>query len=59
MSWRELLGFLLTLDDNRLDDTATVWDVADGEFYPCDFLELQEGDDVLDAGHLFIAIKQD
>ena len=59
ITWREIVTFLSTLDDDQLDDTATVWDVEQGEFYACDFLELQDGDDILDDGHLFIAIKQD
>ena len=59
MKWRELLAYLLSLDDDRLDDTATVYDVSIGEYYPCDMLEIQDGDDILDDGHLFISINMD
>lgn len=57
MTYRELLQFLKGLEqnnDDRLDDSVTIYNSVDGEYYPSDLLEFN-GDDVLDDGHLFIA----
>ena len=40
-----------------IDETVTVYDAADGEYYPADTIEFEEADDVLDAGHMFIVIN--
>lgn len=58
MTWRYMLRFLLKMEESKLDDRVQVWDVSEGEFYPCELLEMQ-GDDIIDDGQLFIAIKED
>ena len=55
MTWRSLLETLLLHE--RLDDSVTVYDAAEGEYYPADLIEFEEADDVLDKGHMFISIN--
>jgi len=60
MTWRELLGVLhenFLYGDKDLDDNVTVYDAAEGEYYPADLIEFEEADDVLDKGHMFISIN--
>ena len=59
MTYKELLDYLLQLNyekDARLEDTATVYNCADGEYYPAEIVEFT-GDDILDDGTLFIMAK--
>jgi hypothetical protein len=55
MTWRSLLNTLVLHE--RLDDSVTVYDAAEGEYYPADLIEFEEADDVLDKGHMFISIN--
>lgn len=55
MTWRSLLDTLVLHE--RLDDSVTVYDAAEGEYYPADLIEFEEADDVLDKGHMFISIN--
>ena len=55
MTWRSLLDTLVLHE--RLDDSVTVYDAAEGEYYPADLIEFEEDDDVLDKGHMFISIN--
>ena len=60
MNWGELLEYLYekSIDDvNFLQEAVTVWDMDEGEYYPCDTLETAEADDILDKGHLFLSIE--
>ena len=42
---------------NFLHENVTVYDAADGEYYPADMIEFEEADDVLDAGCMFISVN--
>tara|TARA_Y100000310_G_scaffold77855_1_gene74417 strand:- start:601 stop:807 length:207 start_codon:yes stop_codon:yes gene_type:complete len=60
MTWRELHGAILkrAVDEPEfMDDNVTVYDAADGEYYPADTIEFEEADDVLNAGHMFISVN--
>tara|TARA_R100001480_G_scaffold144785_1_gene142795 strand:+ start:232 stop:447 length:216 start_codon:yes stop_codon:yes gene_type:complete len=67
ITWRELYKIIIrkASKENRnlpfsqmfIDETVTVYDAADGEYYPADMIEFEEADDVLDAGHMFIVIN--
>ena len=60
MKWGELLEYLYerSVDDvNFLQESITVWDMDEGEYYPAECLETAEATDILDEGHLFIRIK--
>ena len=62
MKWGELLEYLYerSIDDvNFLQESVTVWDMDEGEYYPGQCLETAEATDILDEGHLFIGIKGD
>mgnify|MGYP005814153933 CR=1 FL=1 len=62
MNWGELLETLYekSLDDvNFLQETVTIWDKDEGEYYPGECVEIAESTDILDEGHLFIGIKGD
>lgn len=56
LTYRQLLRVLLDLPLERLDDTATVYVSHLDEFYPIQMADTEEADDVLDEGHLFLAI---
>ena len=60
MNWGELFEYLYerTINDtNFLQESVTIWDVDEGEYYPGEGVEIAEATDVLDEGHLFIRIK--
>ncbi len=42
---------------NFLEESVTIYDMSVGEFYPCDTIEFEESDDVLDKGSVFLEIK--
>ena len=44
-------------DTNFLQESVTIWDVDEGEYYPGECVEIAEATDILDEGHLFIRIK--
>jgi hypothetical protein len=59
LTYRELIEKLKALPDARLDDNVTVYVSGVTEFYPLvedyPFL-ISEENDVLDAGHAYLAI---
>jgi len=60
MSWRELHNVILEkayAEPDFMNETVTVYDVAEGEYYPADTIEFMEADEVLDAGHMFISVN--
>jgi len=60
ITWRELYKIIIrkaSKEQMFIDETVTVYDAADGEYYPADTIEFEEADDVLDAGHMFIVIN--
>jgi len=60
MNWGELLDYIyekMLNDKNFGQESVTVYDKNLGEYYPCDTIEFEEGDDVLDAGSVFITIE--
>ena len=60
MTWNELYVTIHEKglkDRNFLHDNVTVYDAADGEYYPADTIEFEEADDVLDAGCMFISVN--
>tara|TARA_Y100000310_G_C20612086_1_gene778544 strand:+ start:188 stop:373 length:186 start_codon:yes stop_codon:yes gene_type:complete len=60
MNWGELLDYIyekMLNDKNFGQESVTVYDKNLGEYYPCDTIEFEEGDDVLDAGAVFITIE--
>ena len=62
MNWGELIEYAYekSIDDvNFLQESVTVWDMDEGEYYPGECLETGEATDILDEGHLFIGIKGD
>ena len=56
MTWKELLTFLIQ-NQIQLDESITVYDESKGEYYPVDLIEFTEGDDILDAGSIFLIIS--
>ena len=60
MTYEDLLELLKSMesnDDNRLQESVTVWRVEDGEYYPADLLQLDESDGILEEGRLFLSIN--
>ena len=57
MTYEELLEYLSGLQaagDIRLQDTITVWDIENGEYYPAQLLEFAGDDEIISPYHLFI-----
>jgi len=62
MNYEEVLNYLKLLeenDDNRLEDSVTVWDMEMGEYYPAEILEIQDSDGILDDGHIMFGFNQE
>ena len=60
VTWNELYVMIHEkgmADKNFLHENVTVYDAADGEYYPAETIEFEEADDVLDAGSMFIGIN--
>ena len=60
MRWRELQDYIYekTLTSHSFaEESVTVYDRTIGEYYPCDTIEFETSDDVLDAGAVFITIE--
>jgi hypothetical protein len=60
MTWRELHNVMLGkafVEPEFMNENVTVYDAADGEYYPADTIEFEEADDVLNAGHMFISVN--
>lgn len=51
ITWRELRKRLQDMPDERLDDTATVYDVTADEYFGVEQFKIAEDDGVLDEGH--------
>jgi len=61
MIWADLLQLLYDKglrDNGFLENSVTVYDKAEGEYYPCDMIEFEEGDEIIDAGHIFLQIER-
>ena len=57
MTYGELLEYLSGLQaagDMRLQDTITVWDIDNGEYYPAQLLEFAGDDEFISKYHIFI-----
>ena len=60
MTWNDLYMVIHEKglkDRDFLHDNVTVYDAADGEYYPADTLDFCEGDGIIDEGHMFISIN--
>lgn len=58
MTYRELRKFLQEMVDERLDDTATVYDAELDQYIPVVTMEIvDDQQDVLDEGHAVIIIN--
>ena len=61
MIYGELLEFLYEKGLNEpdfLQETATVYDKKEGEYYPCDTIEFGDSDSVLDKDQFFLTIER-
>ena len=61
MIYGELLEFLYEKGLNEpefLQETATVYDKKEGEYYPCDTIEFCDSDAVLDKDQFFLTIER-
>ena len=61
MIYGELLEFLYEKGLNEpefLQETATVYDKKEGEYYPCDTIEFCDSDSVLDKDQFFLTIER-
>jgi hypothetical protein len=58
MTYAELLNLLYQMPKDRLEDTVTIKDVTQDEYYGVTGFEIakDENNDVLDEGHLFLKI---
>jgi len=61
MNYGELLDYLNEkglADPYFLNETATVYDKTEGEYYPCDTIEFTESDYVIDKDQFFLSIER-
>jgi hypothetical protein len=61
MIWSDLLQLLHDKglsDSGFLQETVAVYDKGEGEYYPCDTIEFEESDGIIDAGHIFLQIER-
>ena len=61
MNYGELLEFLYEKGLSEpafLEETATVYDKKEGEYYPCDTIEFTESDDIIDKDQFFLSIER-
>ena len=61
MIWGDLFQFLHDKglnDPDFLENFVTVYDKREGEFFPCDTIEFEESDGIIDAGHIFLQIER-
>jgi sorbitol-specific phosphotransferase system component IIA len=54
MSYKDLLGVLIKMSHEELQQTITLYDEVTDEYYPVTGIGMEEEDDVLDRGHLFL-----
>ena len=57
MTYKELLESLNELSAEQLNQTVTVYNAADDEYYPVNSCNVSLVDDVLDKDHFFIEIE--
>lgn len=58
MTYRELIVKLMKMPAEALDQTITVYNEQDEEFYGCTGHDVSnENDNVLDPGHLFLMVN--
>jgi hypothetical protein len=60
MNWGELLEVLgenFVHGHRDLEDTVTVYDASNGEYYPAELLVFEESDGIIDSGTMFISIN--
>lgn len=61
MTYGELRNFLNALEKTnptRLEDTVTVYLRGQTEFFPVLHVDVQDGDDVLDDGHVYLYVAE-
>jgi hypothetical protein len=58
MSYRELLKFLMSLEDSQLDDNVTIYDYNEDEYIPVTDFTTTVGTDVLDDNHAILLINE-
>lgn len=58
MTYRELLGVLIQMDEKQLDNNVSIYVQQIDEFLPVqnDGVQIALGSDVLNDGHLFIVV---
>lgn len=58
MTYRELIVKLMKMPPQALDQTITVYNEEDEQFYDCTGHDVStEAEDVLDPGHLFLMVN--
>jgi len=58
MTYRELIIKLMKMPDGALDQTITIFNEEDEEFYGCTGHDVSNADDDrLDDGHLFLMVN--
>jgi len=59
MTYRDLIARLMTMPSEALDQTITIYNEENDEFYGCTGhgISVEEECDVLDHGHLFLMVN--
>ena len=56
LTHRDLFNFLQTLPKERMDDSISIHDVEDDEYYPISKISIAKENDVLDKGAVILHI---
>lgn len=59
MTFKQLLEELQAMPEDRLEDTATIYEPYDGEYYAISGVGIarEEDNDQLDPGHFYMVLK--
>ena len=59
LTYRQLIESSKYFTKEQLDQTVTIFDVDDDEYFPCNGISITQEDGVLDKKHIILIIKKD
>ena len=59
LTYRQLIEHSKYFTKEQLDQTVTIFDVDDDEYFPCNGISITQEDGVLDKKHIILIIKKD
>lgn len=59
LTYRDLFNFLQTLPKERMDDSISILDAEDDEYYPVFKINIAKEDDVIEKGSVILNFRGD